>query len=72
MLDFLTGRRGGTGQVPPLAMALTEEQIGFLTEKTGLSREELLAGLSERLPQVVDELKPEGRVPTPQEMQRSI
>ena len=55
-----------------LSKVLTKEQVGFLTEKTGLSREELLAGLSERLPQVVDELTPEGRVPTPQEMQRSI
>jgi uncharacterized protein YidB (DUF937 family) len=55
-----------------LSKVLTEEQIAFLTERTGLSREELLAGLSERLPQVVDELTPDGRVPTPDEMQRSV
>jgi uncharacterized protein YidB (DUF937 family) len=55
-----------------LSRVLTEEQIAFLTRRTGLSREELLAGLSERLPQVVDELTPEGRVPTPEEMQRKI
>jgi len=51
---------------------LTEEQIAFLTARTGLSRAELLAGLSERLPQVVDGLTPEGRIPTGEEMQRTV
>lgn len=55
-----------------LSKVLTEEQIGFLTERTGLSRDELLAGLSERLPQVMDELTPEGRVPTSEEMGRRV
>jgi uncharacterized protein YidB (DUF937 family) len=66
--------RGPNQPVSPgdLSKVLTEEQIAFLTERTGLSREELLAGLSERLPQAVDELTPDGRVPTPDEMQRSV
>jgi uncharacterized protein YidB (DUF937 family) len=51
---------------------LTEEQIAFLSERTGMSRDELLAGLSERLPQVVDELTPEGRVPTTEEMAQRV
>ncbi len=55
-----------------LTQVLTEDQIAFLMERTGMSREELLAGLAERLPQVVDELTPEGRVPTPEEMQRAV
>ena len=55
-----------------LSKVLTEEQIAFLTERTGLSREDLLAGLSERLPQVVDELTPDGRVPTSEELQRRV
>ena len=55
-----------------LSKVLTEEQIAFLTERTGMSRDELLAGLSERLPQVVDELTPEGRVPTTEEMARRV
>ena len=51
----------GTGQNKPiaahdLARVLTPEQIVFLTERTGMSREELLAGLSEQLPRAVDEL----------------
>ena len=66
----------GTGQnkaIPPtdLAEVLTPEQIEFLTAKTGLSREELLAGLSQQLPEVVDRLTPQGRLPSPQEFDRT-
>ena len=66
--------RGPNQAVSPheLSKVLTDEQVGFLTQRTGLSREELLAGLSERLPQVMDQLTPEGRVPTAEEMQRKI
>lgn len=55
-----------------LSQVLTEEQIAFLTQRTGLSRQELLAGLSERLPAVVDEMTPDGRLPTPEELQRRV
>jgi uncharacterized protein YidB (DUF937 family) len=66
----------GTGQnrtIPPtdLAEVLTPEQIAFLTEKTGLGRDELLAGLSRQLPEVVDRLTPQGRLPSPQEIDRA-
>jgi uncharacterized protein YidB (DUF937 family) len=66
----------GTGQnkqIPPhdLAKVLTPEQIDFLTEKTGMSREELLAGLSEQLPEVVNTLTPQGRIPAPDELNRA-
>lgn len=43
---------------------LTEEQISFLMQRTGLSREDLLAGLSQQLPKAVDQLTPNGRLPT--------
>ena len=64
-----------TGENKPIAPAdlgkvLTPEQIAFLSERTGLSREELLQGLSEQLPKAVDELTPAGRVPTPDEISR--
>ena len=64
-----------TGQNKPIAptdlsKVLTAEQIEFLTEKTGLSREELLAGLSEQLPTAVDELTPQGRLPAPDDVNR--
>jgi uncharacterized protein YidB (DUF937 family) len=59
--------------IPPadLAQVLTPDQIEFLTQKSGLSRDELLAGLSQHLPQLVDKLTPEGRIPSPQEMDRA-
>ena len=65
----------GTGQNKPIAPAdlskvLTPDQIEFLTERTGLSREELLAGLSEQLPEAVDELTPQGRLPAPEDVDR--
>ena len=67
----------GTGQNQPiephdLARVLTPEQIEFLMQRTGLSREELLAGLSEQLPEVVNKLTPDGRVPTADEMNRVV
>src|SRR5215475_2939457 len=46
-----------------LAHALGADQINALTAQTGLSRDELLDGLSQSLPQVVDQLTPNGRVP---------
>ena len=66
--------RGPNQAVSPndLSKVLTEEQIAFLMARTGLSREQLLAGLSEKLPQAVDQLTPEGRLPTAEEMQRRI
>jgi len=54
-----------------LEKVLTPDQIDFLTERTGMSRQELLAGLSEQLPQVVDTLTPQGRIPAPHELNRA-
>ena len=66
----------GSGQNEPLSphdlsQVLTPDQIDFLTQRTGLSREELLAGLSEHLPRLVDGLTPDGRLPTADEMTRT-
>ena len=55
-----------------LGKALGADQIATLMEHTGLSRNDLLAGLSRQLPDVVNQLTPEGRVPTEQELSRSI
>jgi uncharacterized protein YidB (DUF937 family) len=44
--------------------------IGQLAEQFGLDKNELLKGLSETLPQVVDQLTPDGRLPTEQELVR--
>jgi uncharacterized protein YidB (DUF937 family) len=46
-----------------LARALGADQINSLMAQSGLSRNELLEGLSQHLPQVVDQLTPDGKVP---------
>ena len=55
-----------------LAKALGADQINTLMTHTGLSREDLLAGLSQQLPDAVNQLTPDGRLPTEQEVARSI
>ena len=47
-----------------LEAALGEERIQWLMEQTGMPRDQLLAGLSNDLPDAIDQLTPEGRLPT--------
>lgn len=47
--------------------AVGADTIAELSERTGLSREELLERLSTRIPEGVDELTPEGRFPADDE-----
>jgi uncharacterized protein YidB (DUF937 family) len=53
-----------------LEQTLGEERIQWLMEQTGLPRDELLSGLSSELPDAIDELTPDGRVPTEDELSR--
>jgi uncharacterized protein YidB (DUF937 family) len=46
-----------------LAKVLGADQIEAMMEHSGLSREEVLDGLSKHLPEVIDQLTPEGKVP---------
>src|SRR5262249_37656339 len=55
-----------------LARVLGTRQIQGLMAQTGISRDELMAGLSEELPEIVNELTPQGRVPTEGEMSRLL
>jgi len=55
-----------------LAKALGADQISGLMSQSGLSRQELLDGLSQYLPKVVDHLTPEGRLPTEGELARRL
>ena len=55
-----------------LANALGADQIDSLSAQSGLSREELLNGLSQYLPQVIDHLTPDGRLPTEKELSGRI
>jgi len=66
-----------TGQNNPiepqeLERALGEERIAWLQQQTGMSKDELLAGLSRELPDAVDKLTPQGRIPSDQEAQRFV
>jgi uncharacterized protein YidB (DUF937 family) len=55
-----------------LAKALGADQISALSAHSGMSRDDLLSSLSEYLPRVVDHLTPDGRMPTDQEISRSL
>jgi uncharacterized protein YidB (DUF937 family) len=55
-----------------LAGALGADKINALAAQTGMSRDDLLQGLSEYLPKVVDQLTPQGRLPTEQEAGRML
>jgi uncharacterized protein YidB (DUF937 family) len=65
---------GPNKQISPndLANALGADQIDALSSQTGMSREDLLDGLSQHLPGVIDQLTPEGRLPTDDEAARWI
>jgi uncharacterized protein YidB (DUF937 family) len=65
---------GPNKQIAPgdLASALGADQLNMLTSQTGLSREELLSGLSQHLPDAINHLTPEGRLPTESEVARQL
>jgi len=66
--------RGPNQQISPndLSRALGADQIDMMSHQTGMSREELLDSLSQHLPGVIDQLTPEGRLPTEDEASRWI
>ncbi len=58
----------GTGANKPVSSEQTEKALGgdlldSLVKQTGLSREELLARLSQILPEAVDKMTPAGKLP---------
>jgi uncharacterized protein YidB (DUF937 family) len=55
-----------------LAGALGADKINALMTQSGMSRDDLLQGLSQYLPQVVDQMTPAGRLPTEQEAERML
>lgn len=62
----------GQGQNQPIAphdlgAALGPETVGQLSQQTGMGSSDLLSQLSQLLPGVVDQLTPQGRMPTEQE-----
>lgn len=64
-----------TGSNQPIAPhdlehVLGEERLQWLMEQTGLPKDQLLNGLSGALPDAIDKLTPNGRVPTDEEIAR--
>jgi len=55
-----------------LAKSIGADDIDTLAQHTGLPRDELLAGLRRELPGAIDELTPNGRVPSPQELSQRV
>jgi uncharacterized protein YidB (DUF937 family) len=65
---------GANDDIAPgdLAHALGGDTIDALTRQSGLSRDELLAGLSQQLPDFIDQLTPRGHVPSTEEAARMV
>jgi uncharacterized protein YidB (DUF937 family) len=55
-----------------LAQAVGDDTIDTLAKQTGMSRDDLLAGLSQQLPDFIDQLTPHGRLPTAEEASRLV
>jgi len=64
--------RGENESIAPddLANALGADTISTLQQQTGMSRDDLLSGLSQNLPDFVDQLTPDGRLPSEEEASR--
>ena len=50
-----------------LGRALGADTINALSQQTGMSQDDLLTGMSRQLPELVDKLTPDGRLPTDEE-----
>ena len=67
----------GTGpneEIAPkdLGNALGTDTLNTLSKQTGLTMNDLLAGLSQHLPDLIDQLTPNGRLPTEHEAARMV
>jgi uncharacterized protein YidB (DUF937 family) len=51
---------------------LSEDQIKTISAHSGMSRDELIATLSQQLPELVNQLTPHGRIPNEHEASRLI
>ncbi|HEU4359094.1 MAG TPA: YidB family protein [Xanthobacteraceae bacterium] len=55
-----------------LAKAIGADTLDELSKRTGMDRGDLLSGLSQHLPNFVDQLTPQGRLPTEEEAARMV
>ena len=66
--------RGPNQEIAPsdLQKALGSDELDALARQTGLNRDDLLEGLSQNLPDFIDQLTPNGRLPTEEEASRMV
>ncbi|MCP8937894.1 YidB family protein [Alsobacter sp. SYSU M60028] len=64
---------GPNRELPPnqLEQAIGPDVLDHLEQQTGLSRDEILSRLQRELPKAVDDLTPQGRLPSPQDFDQS-
>ena len=55
-----------------LGKALGTDQVNMLAQQTGMSSSELLSSLAQHLPDVINHLTPDGRLPNAQEVSKMI
>ena len=72
LLDQILGGRGQGGRgMSPMSMlllyALGDDTVSSLAEQAGINDVDLLNGLSQDLPEAVDQLTPDGRLPSEEE-----
>jgi len=65
---------GDNEEIAPndLARALGDDTLATLSQQTGLGRQDLLAGLSQHLPDLINQLTPNGRLPSEEEASRMV
>jgi uncharacterized protein YidB (DUF937 family) len=64
-----TGKNKNVGP-DQISVALGGDVVDDLSRRTGLTRDQVVAELAKMLPNVVDNLTPDGRLPTRQEVMR--
>lgn len=65
---------GPNQQISPnaLSQVLSEDQIKTISQMTGMSPDELMKAISQQLPDIVNHMTPDGRLPTEHEASKMI
>jgi len=65
---------GPNQQISPSALSqvLSQDQINMISKMTGMSPDELVQQLSQHLPDIINHMTPDGRLPTEHETSRMI